>query len=169
MLIAGRLALGHRQRFLRHEYEAGKSAAAGPPTVVAMAVGLECWITGLTALLLGLVAKLIKLRQANVQWRAYRRNLLAENKWRAVRYGINGKLIDLGKQCEAPSRDLVLEMLDLIDDVVDELEIRKEVEYVHRILDEGTSADRQIAVYRQNRDLRRVVDHVVAETQEDIG
>ncbi len=123
----------------------------------------------ITALLLGLVAKLIKLRQANVQWRAYRRNLLAENKWRAVRYGINGKLIDLGKQCEAPSRDLVLEMLDLIDDVVDELEIRKEVEYVHRILDEGTSADRQIAVYRQNRDLRRVVDHVVAETQEDIG
>ncbi len=118
----------------------------------------------IASLLLGVVAKLIKLRQANVQWRTYRRNLLAENKWRAVRYGVHGKLLDLGKQCEVPLRSLVLELLDLIDDVVDELEIRKEVEYVHTILDEGTSADRQLEVYHNSRDLRAVVDLVIAET-----
>ena len=118
----------------------------------------------IASLLLGVVAKLIKLRQANIQWRGYRRILLAENKWRAVRYGIHGKLLDLGKQTEVPLRSLVLELLDLIEDVVDELEIRKETEYVHTILDGGTSADRQLEVYRNSRDLRAVVDHVIEET-----
>ena len=122
----------------------------------------------IAALLLGVTAKLIKLRQANVQWRAYRRNLLAENKWRAVRYGVEGKLIDFGKRTEVPLRVLVHEILEAIDDVVDELEIRPEVEYVHKILEEGTSADRQLAVYHKSRDLRAVVDHVIAETKADI-
>jgi carboxylate-amine ligase len=122
----------------------------------------------IAALLLGLVAKLIKLRQGNVQWREYRRNLLAENKWRAVRYGIHGQLIDFGRRVEVPLRSLVHEILALIDDVVDELAMRKEVEYVHRILEEGTSADRQLAVYHRSRDLRAVVDHVISETQADL-
>ena len=120
------------------------------------------------ALLLGVTAKLIKLRQRNIQWREYRRNLLAENKWRAVRYGTEGKLIDFGKRTEVPLRVLVHEILEEIDDVVDELEIRKEVEYVHKILEQGTSADRQLAVYHKSRDLRAVVDHVIAETKTGI-
>jgi len=122
----------------------------------------------IAALLLGVVAKLIKLRQGNIEWRRYGRNLLTENKWRAVRYGVHGKLIDLGKRREVPLRSLVFEILELIDDVVDELEIRKEVEYVHTILDEGTSADRQLEVYHRSRDLRAVVDHVIAETRAGI-
>lgn len=120
------------------------------------------------ALLLGIVAKLIKLRQGNVQWREYRRNLIAENKWRAVRYGIHGSLIDFGRNREAPFRGLMEEILEVIDDVVDELEIRREVEYVHTILRDGTSADRQLAVYRQSGDLRAVVDHVIRETTEGL-
>jgi carboxylate-amine ligase len=120
------------------------------------------------ALLLGIVGKLITLRQRNVEWRRYRRNLLAENKWRAVRYGIHGKLVDFGKREEVPLRALLLEMLELIDDVVDELHIRKEIEYVHTILREGTSADRQLAVYHRSRDLRAVVDHAIAETKADL-
>jgi carboxylate-amine ligase len=122
----------------------------------------------IAALLLAVVAKLIQLRQSNVQWRQYRRNLLAENKWRAVRYGIHGKLIDFGKSGEAPLRSLVEELLELVDDVLDELRIREEVAYVHKILDEGTSADRQLEVYRQSRDLRAVVHHVIAETKADL-
>jgi carboxylate-amine ligase len=122
----------------------------------------------IAALLLGVTAKLIKLRQRNIQWRGYRRNLLAENKWRAVRYGVEGKLIDFGKRTEVPLRVLVHEILEEIDDVVDELEIRKEVQYAHTILEEGTSADRQLAVYHKSRDLRAVVDHVIAETKAGI-
>jgi carboxylate-amine ligase len=120
------------------------------------------------ALLLGTVAKLIKLRQGNIEWRRYRRNLLAENKWRAVRFGVHGQLIDFGQKKEVPLRSLIHELLEMIDDVVDELEIRKEVEYVHKILDEGTSADRQLEIYHRSRDMRAVVDHVIAETRADL-
>jgi carboxylate-amine ligase len=118
------------------------------------------------ALLQGIVAKLIKLRRENICWREYRRALLAENKWRAVRYGASGKLIDFGRRVETPMHDLSLEMLELIDDVVDELGIRNEVEYIHRILDGGTSADRQLATYEDCHDLRAVVDQLIAETRE---
>jgi len=123
----------------------------------------------LAALLLGVVAKLIKLRTGNVAWREYRRNLIAESKWRAVRYGTEGQLIDFGKREEVPFRNLVAEILELIDDVVDELNIREEVNYVHTILEDGTSADRQLRVYDASHDLRAVVDHLVAETQEGCG
>ncbi len=118
----------------------------------------------LAALLVGIVGKLIKLRQSNLTWREYRRNLLAENKWRAVRYGVEAKLIDFGKQTEVPLRDLVAEMLEFIDDVADELEIRAETEHVHTILEQGTSADRQLRVFKETQSLEAVVDHLIEET-----
>jgi len=121
----------------------------------------------LAALVLGLVAKLVKLRRANISWREYRRNLITENKWRAVRYGIHGQLIDFGRRRQVALADLLHEILELIDDVVDELEIRREVEYVHTILAEGTSADRQIAVYKKSGSLKAVVDNLIAETRAD--
>jgi carboxylate-amine ligase len=121
----------------------------------------------IAALLQGLVAKLLRLRRDNVRWRDYRRNLLSENKWRAVRYGVDGNLIDFGRRAEVPLRSLVLELLELIDDVVDQLGIRKECEYVHTILDEGTSADRQRKVYDETQDFKKVVQHVIEETISD--
>jgi len=120
----------------------------------------------IAALQLGIVAKLIKLRRANIAWRDYRRNLITENKWRAVRYGVEGDLIDFGKAEQVPLRRLVLEILALIDDVVDELGIRDDCEYVHTILREGTSADRQLACWRETGDLKAVVDQIVRETTE---
>jgi len=120
----------------------------------------------LASLMLAIVGKLIRLRQSNRSWRRYRHHLIEENKWRAVRYGIEGKLIDFGRGKEVPARDLILELLDIVDDVLDELDIRTEVEYVHTILEEGTSADRQLAVYQETGDLESVVDHLVAETKE---
>jgi len=118
----------------------------------------------IAALVQAIIAKLIQLRQVNQSWRLYPKHLLDENKWRAVRYGIQGKLIDFGKAKEVPFPALIEELLAWVDDVVDELGSRTEVEYVHTILSQGTSADRQLAVYRRTGDFRAVVDHVVEET-----
>src|SRR3954464_5524992 len=118
----------------------------------------------IAALFQAIVAKLYKLYRQNMGFRLYRRALIQENKWRAVRYGIDAKLIDFGKQKEVPCRDLILELLDFVDDVVDELGSRKEIEYVHTILERGTSADRQLKVYEETGDLSAVVDHVMAKT-----
>ena len=60
---------------------------------------------------------------------------------------LDGRLIDFGKQREVPMRDLAVELVEFVDDVVDELGSRKDVEYVHTILRAGTSADRQLAVH----------------------
>jgi carboxylate-amine ligase len=85
-----------------------------------------------------------------------------------VRYGIAGKLIDFGKVEEIPFPVLVEELLAWVDDVVDELGSRAEVEYARTILRQGASADRQLAVYRQAGDFRAVVDQVVEETREGV-
>ena len=120
----------------------------------------------IAALIQAIVAKVIKLRLDNQSWRIYRHHLINENKWRAVRYGVSGRLIDFGKQEEFPMKHLAQEILEFVDDVVDDLDSRSEVEYLHTILKGGTSADRQLAVYRETGDLKAVVDALVEETQE---
>jgi carboxylate-amine ligase len=129
----------------------------------------------LAALFQAVCAKLLKLRRQNMSWRHYRHMHITENKWRAVRYGVHGKLIDFGIEEEIPFHFLMEELLEFLDDVLDELGSRDEVEYVRTILREGTSADRQLAVYEQhggndNREqaLRAVVDHLVSETREGV-
>ncbi len=122
----------------------------------------------LAALILAIVAKLMVLRQKNQSWRRYRHHLIEENKWRAVRYGIEGSMIDFGRQEEVPTHFLATELLEFVDDVLDELDIRREVEYVNTILASGTSADRQLATYRETGDFKAVVDRVVAETREGL-
>ena len=119
----------------------------------------------LAALCQAIIVKLYKLYTRNQGFRLYRRALIEENKWRAARWGLDGKLIDFGKRAEVPMRDLALELLEFIDDVVDELGSREAVEYVHTVLREGTSADRQLAVYRETGDLKAVVQHIVEETR----
>jgi glutamate---cysteine ligase / carboxylate-amine ligase len=120
----------------------------------------------IAALIQALVAKMHKLMKQNLSFRPYRKVLINENKWRAARYGIQGKLIDFGKQEEVPYRDLCGELLDFVDDVLDELGSRKEVEYINQILDHGTGADRQLAVFEQTGgDLKAVVDYIVEETK----
>lgn len=118
----------------------------------------------ITAIFQALVLKLYKLRKQNMTFIPYTRALINENKWRASRYGINGKLIDFGKQEEVETRLLILELLEFIDDVLDELGSRKQVEYVHKILQEGTGADRQIKVFEDTGSLEKVVDYIVEET-----
>jgi len=74
-------------------------------------------------------------------------------------------LIDFGKEAEVPMRELALELLEFVDDVVDDLGSRSAVEYIHTILKDGTSAERQLRVYQQTGDLRAVVGHLVSETR----
>jgi carboxylate-amine ligase len=119
----------------------------------------------LAALIQATVAKLYKLHSRNQGFRVYGRALIMENKWRAARYGIEGRLIDFGIEEEKPVRDLILEYLDFVDDVVDDLDCREEVESVTRILERGTGADRQLKVFEQTGDLRKVVEYMVQETQ----
>ncbi len=123
----------------------------------------------LAALIQATVAKLYKLYRANQGFRLYRRALIMENKWRASRYGLDGKLIDFGKQTEVPARDLVHEYLEFIDDVVDELGSREELNYIHQILEMGAGADRQLRVFRETGDLKSVVDYIIDETAVGLG
>ncbi|HTB94486.1 MAG TPA: carboxylate-amine ligase [Candidatus Sulfotelmatobacter sp.] len=122
----------------------------------------------IAALTQAIVVKLHRLYTRNQSWRIYRRALIEENKWRAARYGIEGKLIDFGREAEVPMRELMLELMEFIDDVVDELGSRSAVEYIHTILNEGTSAERQLRVYQQTGDLKDVVRHLVMETRASV-
>jgi len=121
-----------------------------------------CAIAALTQ---AIIVKLHRLYTSNQSWRIYRRALIEENKWRAARYGIEGKLIDFGKEAEVPMKTLIPELMELVDDVVDDLGSRSAINYVNTILSEGTSAERQLRVYQQTGDLKAVVRHVVAETR----
>jgi carboxylate-amine ligase len=119
----------------------------------------------LAALMQAIIVKLHRLYTKNMGFRLYRRALIEENKWRASRWGIEGNLIDFGKRAEVPMRALALELLEFVDDVVDELGSRQDVNYIHTILRDGTSADRQLKVYRETGSLQAVVQHVVRETR----
>jgi carboxylate-amine ligase len=121
------------------------------------------------AIFQALIFKLWKMRRDNITFRIYSPALIEENKWRAVRYGLDGKLIDFGKQAELPARELIREMIEwFIGDVMDELGSRKEIEYAYQIMDEGSSADRQLATFRRTNNLQAVVDQLIEETEEGV-
>jgi carboxylate-amine ligase len=122
----------------------------------------------IAALIQATVATLYTLHQRNMSFRIYRPTLIEENKWRAARYGIEGKLIDFGKQEEIPYRDLIYEYIRFIDEAVDELESRSAINYIHKILEHGTSADRQLQVYeRSGHNLKAVVDYLIEDTRQN--
>ncbi|MES2776161.1 MAG: carboxylate-amine ligase [Bacteroidota bacterium] len=115
----------------------------------------------IAALFQAICAKLYKLRSRNMNYMIYSRALITENKWRAGRYGIDGKLIDFGKESEVNTRELILELLDFIDDVVDELGSRHFTNYVLTMLENGTGADRQLKIFEKtNGDLKAVTAYV---------
>lgn len=121
------------------------------------------------ALFQAIVAKLSVMIEKNWGFRLYHRRLIQENKWRAIRYGLDGNLLDLGKQKEVPVKDLIRELLDFVDDVVDELDSRKEVEHIHTILERGTSADEQLRVFEESGgDFNAVVDMLIKNTLENV-
>ena len=122
----------------------------------------------LAAIMQAIVVKLHKLRCANVTFRMYPRRLIDENRWRASRYGLDGKMIDFGRNCEMDERELLHEMLEFIAPEIDELGSQRELAHIERIMREGTGADRQLAVWERAGDMKAVVDHIVDETYEGL-
>lgn len=90
----------------------------------------------------------------------YQRALLNENKWRASRYGIDGSMIDFGKEAEVNTRSLLYELLDFVDDVVDHLGSRPAIQYIHKMIEQGTGTDRQLKIYQELQSLIKVVDYI---------
>jgi len=119
----------------------------------------------IAALSQAIIVKLHRLYTRNMGFRMYPRALIEENKWRAARWGVEGNLIDFGKQSEVPMRELGEELLDFVDDVVDDLGSRDSLAPIERILREGTSAERQLRTYLETGDLKAVVRQIVAETR----
>ncbi|MFT6054544.1 MAG: carboxylate-amine ligase [Roseivirga sp.] len=118
----------------------------------------------IASLIQAIVAKLVKLRQSNLNFISYKRSLIAENKWRAGRYGIDGKLIDFGQEKQVPVKELIPELLDFVDDVLDDLGSRHEIEGVLKILENGTGADRQLKIFKETGSIQSVVDFIIDET-----
>ncbi|MCB0299591.1 MAG: carboxylate-amine ligase, partial [Calditrichaeota bacterium] len=118
----------------------------------------------IAALFQAIVAKLYRLKKQNLGFRLYRRSLILENKWRASRYGLDGKLIDFGKQEEVPCKDLIGELLDFVEEVVDDLGVREEMNFIKTMVERGSGADRQLAIWEQSYDLKNVVDYIIEET-----
>lgn len=119
----------------------------------------------LAALIQATALQMYLFHERNQDWRHYARALLMENKWRAVRYGLDGKLIDFGKQAEVDERQLIREFLDVIDEAADELGSRETLKTIHKILETGTGADRQLKKYAETKDLKAVVDYMAEETR----
>jgi carboxylate-amine ligase len=118
----------------------------------------------IAALIQALVAKLYKLRTQNLNFMNYHRALINENKWRAGRYGIEGKMIDFGLEKEVETKLLMAEFVDFVDDVLDDLGSREEVEYIFKMLENGTGADRQLKIFEETKDLTKVVDYITEQT-----
>ena len=114
----------------------------------------------IAALFQAVCAKIYKLRSQNMNYIQYSRALINENKWRASRYGIDGHLIDFGKEEEVNTRVLIYELLDFIDDVVDPLGSRDATQYAKQMLESGTGADRQLKVYEETGSLVKVMDYI---------
>jgi carboxylate-amine ligase len=123
----------------------------------------------IAGLIQAVISKLFKLLRRNTTFRLYRRRLLDENRWRATRYGIEGTLIDFGREAEVETRSLLNELLEFISTEVHELESQREMAHIERIMREGTGADRQLAVFAKTQDIKAVVDQIVAETYEGLA
>ncbi len=119
-----------------------------------------------TALIQAVVAWMVDLRQKNMTFRRYERTLINENKWRAVRYGLEGRLIDFGKEESVPIRELIHELLAFVEPMVERLGSRDAIEHIFTILDRGASADQQLRVWRESgEDMKVVVDYLIQETE----
>lgn len=124
------------------------------------------------ALFVAIVRMLYRIRRANQTWRTYPLFLLAENRWRAQRYGVDGSLFDFGKGELVPFRSLLDELLVLVREDAEALGCTAEVERTRTIAAQGTSADRQVAHFEtQMRDgasrqaaMIAVVDQLIAES-----
>ena len=126
----------------------------------------------IASLYLCVLRMLWRLRVGNQRWRNYSNLLLAENIWRAQRYGVGDRLIDFGRSVLVPFEDLLTEIIELVRPDAEALRCEAELEHILTICRRGTSADRQLAVYRQalqdgadnDEAIKAVVDMLIADS-----
>ena len=120
----------------------------------------------ITALIQATVAWMVELRERNMAFRIYERTLIDENRWRAVRYGLDGNMIDFGIEEEVPTSDLIKELLTLVEPSAARLNALDELAHIHTILQRGTGADHQIKAWNEaDEELHAVVDYLIRETE----
>jgi carboxylate-amine ligase len=126
----------------------------------------------IAAIYVSLLSMLYRLKRSNQRWRRYSNMLIRENRWRAQRYGIDEGLVDFGRGVVVPYEDLLEEIFELVQQDALALDCLEEAEAARGILDRGTSAHRQLAVYERavtdgadgKEALVRVVDFLIEET-----
>jgi len=127
----------------------------------------------IAAMMQAITRMLVELRRRNQRWRIYDRFLIAENRWRAQRYGPREGLLDIGKGAVVPMADLVNELIELLEADAMVLDCLNELRGAQDILAMGTSAERQRAVFAKAQDsgddhdaaLRAVVRSLMGEFQ----
>jgi glutamate---cysteine ligase / carboxylate-amine ligase len=124
----------------------------------------------IAALSQALVAKLVWLHEHNMLVHALPRDYIEENKWRAMRYGLDAEVIDFVHRRRLSMRDAISELLDFVEDVVDDLGSRREMNYLHALLNsaDGTGADRQIAAYQKHKDVSEVLALLIEQTMQGV-
>ncbi|MBX5449191.1 carboxylate-amine ligase [Thermogemmatispora sp.] len=124
----------------------------------------------LTALCQALVAKLCLLHQQGVTTFVLPRLYIEENKWLAMRDGLDATYIDFPNRRRLSMREAIAELLDFVADAADELGSQREMAYLRALLTDprGTGADRQIAVYRQTGDMDQVMRLLIEQTTQGV-
>ena len=125
---------------------------------------------GIAALCQALVAKLAYLNERDKAVPGVRREYIEENKWRAMRYGLDAEVLDFERLRRVSMRDALRETLDFVDDVVDDLGSRREIDYLRALMDDpqGTGADRQMAIYQESNDSQKVSQFLIGRTLEGV-
>jgi len=120
----------------------------------------------IAALCQALVAKLIWLHKRGMATHVLPRYFIDENKWRVMRHGLDAEVIDFVQGHRLSMRDAIGELLDFVDDVLDDLGSRREINYLRILLDDprGTGADRQVAVYREAGSMQAVTQYLMQQT-----
>jgi glutamate---cysteine ligase / carboxylate-amine ligase len=124
----------------------------------------------IAALSQALVARLVWLHHHGMASHILPRTLLEENKWRAMRYGLDAQVIDFIRNRRLTMRESISELLDFVDDVVDDLGSRREMNYLRALLEDprGTGADRQIEVYARTGSTQAVIQYLMQQTAREL-
>ena len=127
----------------------------------------------IAALFMCLLRMLYRLKKSNQRWRQYASMLVAENRWRAQRYGLDEGLVDFGRGEIVPCATLLGEIIDLVGEDADALGCVTEIGHLKTIMKKGTSSHRQLATYAKALDkgasqhdaLVKVVDMLIKEAR----
>jgi len=125
----------------------------------------------LAALCQALVAKLVWLHERGLSSPVLPRSFIEENKWRAMRYGLDGDVVDFVRDRRLTMRESISELLDFVEDVVDDLGSQAEMQYLRDLLadERGVGADRQTEVYQRTGSVQAVIEYLMQQTLQGLG